>query len=273
MSRTLITVAPTGAEVDKATHSHLPTTPEELASTARACEAAEAAVIHVHVRDRNARPTMDISFVRDAVAAVREASNLIVQLSTGGAVSDSEESRIAVLEAMPDAASLTCGSVNFGDDIFANRWPFMVELYRAMRERSVVPEFEIFDLGHLDNMKRLLDQEGPPYGGHVHADLVLGVPGGLAATATNLSTAVQQLPPGASFSATGIGRGTLPVMFASLACGGHLRVGMEDTLSFAPGVRVQDNAQLVQRAAELSRLAQRPPMSPDQARSLLRIEQ
>lgn len=271
MSGTLITVAPTGAEVVKADRPGLPTSPEELGLTARTCQEAGAGVIHVHVRDHDARPTMDLRFVRDAVAAVRESSALVVQVSTGGAVGDDEHSRLAVLEAEPDAASLTCGSVNFGDEIFANRWPFMVELYRAMRDRSIVPEFEIFDLGHVDNMKRLLDAEGPPYGGHVHADLVMGVPGGMAATAANLVAAAQRLPAGATFSATGIGRGSLPVMLAALATGGHLRVGMEDTLTFAPGVRVEDNSQLVRRAAAFSSLAQRPALSVEEARRLLGI--
>ena len=223
----------------------------------------------MHVRDRDGLPTMDLTYVRDAIVAVRESSDLIIQLSTGGALTDDEGSRIAVLAAMPDAASLTCGSVNFGDEIFCNRWPFIVDLYRSMYEHSIVPEFEIFDLGHLDTLKRLLDQEGPPYGGRVHVDFVLGVPGGMSATAASLASAVQQLPLGATFSATGIGRGTLPVIFASLALGGHLRVGMEDTVSFARGVRVDSNAQLVRRAAQLSQLAQRPPLSPHESRAFL----
>lgn len=266
MSGTLITVAPTGAEAAKADYPALPTSPEELGTTARACQEAGAGVIHLHVRDDNANPTLDLGFVRAAIAAVRDASDLVVQLSTGGAVTDSESSRLRVLDVSPDAASLTCGSVNFGNEIFANRWPFMVELYRAMRDRSVVPEFEIFDVGHIDNMKRLIDEEGPPHGGHLHADLVLGVPGGMTATAANVVALVQRLPEGATFSATGVGRHSIPILLAALALGGHLRVGMEDTLNLAAGVPVTNNAQLVGRAAEISRLAQRPPMNVQEAR-------
>ncbi len=271
MTGTLITVAPTGAEIAKSDHPSLPTSTAELAATARACEEAGASLIHIHVRDRDAKPTLDLGLIQGAVEAVRGVCGLVIQLSTGGAVSDDEPSRLAVLDAEPESGSLTCGSVNFGDEIFVNRWPFIVELYRGMRDRSIAPEFEIFDFGHLDTMKRLLDQEGPPYGGRVHANLVVGVPGGMAATAANLVAASQQLPAGATFSATGIGRGTLPVMLASLASGGHLRVGMEDTLTLARGVRVTDNAQLVRRAAEFSRLAQRPPLNTQEARQLLGI--
>lgn len=271
MTETLITVAPTGAEVSKARHPNLPASPDEVAATARACQDAGASMIHIHVRDTNGLPTMDLGRVREVMAAVRGASTMIIQLSTGGAVTDNEESRLAVLSCLPDSASLTCGSVNFGDDIFANRWPFMVTLYREMRDRRIVPEFEIFDLGHIEGMRRLLDREGSPFGGHVHADLVMGVPGGMAADAPTLAAAAGRLPEGTTFSATGIGRGSIPVMLTALACGGHLRVGMEDTLSLAPGVPVSDNAQLVRRAAELSTLALRPPMTPAAARELLGI--
>jgi uncharacterized protein (DUF849 family) len=270
-SGTLIGVAPTGAETDKSDASSLPVTVEELVATAKACEAAGAAVIHVHVRDADAKPTLDLGYVRAALDAVRDATDLIVQVSTGGAVTDSEADRLAVLEAGPDAASLTCGTVNFGADVFMNRWEFMERLYLEMRDREIVPEFELFDLGHVAAMTRLLDKHGAPYGGHVHCDLVMGVPGGMPGTAPALVACVAALPPGATFSATGVGRTTLPVMLAALSAGGHLRVGMEDTLTFAPGEPVRDNAQLVSRAAGFARHAQRPPMSTDEARAMLGV--
>jgi uncharacterized protein (DUF849 family) len=273
MTGTLITVAPTGAETSKADAPALPVTLDELAETARSCAAAGAAVLHLHVRDDEARPTLDLPRVRDAVQAVRAAADIVVQISTGGAVTDAESDRLAVLDAMPDSASLTCGTVNFGADVFVNRWPFMVELYSRMRDREIVPEFELFDLGHVASMRRLLDAEGPPYGGHVHADLVLGVPGGMPGTPAALVAAVAAMPDGATFSATGAGRASLPVALASLAAGGHLRVGMEDTLSFARGEPVRDNAQLVDRAARLAGLAQRPALPVDAARVMLGVRQ
>jgi 3-keto-5-aminohexanoate cleavage enzyme len=272
MAGTLITVAPTGAEVAKADAPALPVTLDELVSTARDCQAAGASVIHVHIRDDDAEPTLDIGRLRETVAALEEATDLVVQLSTGGAVTDPEADRLRVLEAAPDMASCTMGTVNFGEDVFLNRWEFVVALHTRMQERDIVPEYEIFDLGHLWTLERLLDRYGLPAGGHVHADLVMGVPGGMPGTAAALIACVEAmrgLPAGTTFSATGIGRTTLPVMFASLAAGGHLRVGMEDTLSYAKGQPVESNAQLVARAAEAARLAQRPPLHPDGARELL----
>ena len=269
--QTLITVAPTGAEADKSAVPPLPVTLDELVGTAKECQAAGAAVIHVHIRDEAARPTLEVSRLADTVAALRQGTDLIVQLSTGGAVTDSFASRLAVLDAEPDACSLTCGTVNFGDGVFANPWSFVKELYQLTQERRVVPEFELFDLGQVATLHRLLAEFGPPAGGHVHCDLVMGVPGGMPGDVATLAAAVASLPAGATWSATGIGRTTLPVMFGALGAGGHLRVGMEDTLSFARGRPVVHNAELVERAAELARLAQRPPMSPAGARTFLGI--
>src|SRR5579875_4210177 len=268
---TLITVAPTGAEADKGRYPALPVTLDELVATARECEAAGASVIHVHIRDGDARPTLDLARLKDTVAALRESSTLIVQLSTGGAVTDSFDDRLAVLDAGPDGCSLTCGTVNFGDDVFMNPWGFIRDLYARTKELGVVPEFELFDLGHVATLHRLLDDLGEPSGGRVHCDLVMGVPGGMPGDAATLVAAVSALPAGATWSATGIGRTSLPVMLAAVAAGGHLRVGMEDTLSFARGRAVSGNAELVERAAQLARLAQRPPMSPAGARPFLGI--
>ncbi|MGZ4638065.1 MAG: 3-keto-5-aminohexanoate cleavage protein [Actinomycetes bacterium] len=271
-ARTLITVAPTGAESAKADVPALPVTLDELVSTAQACEAAGAGLVHVHIRDDDHRPTLDLTRLRDTVQALRESTTLVVQLSTGGAVTDPLAHRLRVLDAEPDSCSLTCGTVNFGDDVFNNPWPFMVELYQRTQEREVVPEFELFDLGHVTALNRLLDAHGAPFGGQVHCDLVMGVPGGMPGTAQALVAAVAALPAGASWSATGIGRTTLPVALAALSAGGHLRVGMEDTVTFAKGQPVEHNAQLVQRAAELATLAQRPPMSTAEARALLKVK-
>jgi uncharacterized protein (DUF849 family) len=272
MTSTLLTVAPTGAETAKADAPALPVTLEELVRTAKDCERLGASVIHVHIRDSAAQPTLDLGRLTDTVAALRSATDLVVQVSTGGAVTDSEQDRLRVLESDPDAASCSMGTVNFGRDVFLNRWDFIVELHTRMRDRQVVPEYEIFDLGQLATLARLLDKHGPPYGGHVHCDLVMGVPGGLPGTAQALVAAVQALPPGATFSATGVGRTTLPVMLAALSAGGHLRVGMEDTLTYAPGEPVRDNAQLVARAAGLARIVQRPPMPVPEARALLGVQ-
>jgi uncharacterized protein (DUF849 family) len=271
VTTTLITVAPTGAESSKADVPALPVTLAELVATAKECQAVGAGVIHVHIRDDDARPTLDLGRLKETVQALRAETDLVVQLSSGGAVTDPEDDRLRVLDAEPDMASCTMGTVNFGDDVFLNRWEFIVDLHTRMRERGIVPEYEIFDLGQLTSLERLLSKHGLPYGGHVHADLVMGVPGGMPGTTSALVSCLRDLPEGATFSATGIGRATLPVLLAALSTGGHLRVGMEDTITYEKGKQVESNAQLVARASALARLAGRPPMSPADARTFLGI--
>ncbi|CAN5877232.1 3-keto-5-aminohexanoate cleavage protein [soil metagenome] len=269
---TLITVAPTGAEAAKADVPALPTTLAELVETAVGCERAGAAMVHVHIRDDEHRPTLDRQRLADTVAALRERTDLVVQLSTGGSVEDPFDDRLRVLDARPDSCSLTMGTVNFGDAVFLNPWPFVVDLYQASQAAEVVPEFELFDLGHVAALHRLLDGHGLPSGGRVHCDLVMGVPGGMPGTTAALVAAVAALPSQTtSWSATGIDRSTLLVALAALSAGGHLRVGMEDTVTFARGRPVQHNAELVERAVRLADIAQRPAMGPTAARDLLQV--
>ncbi len=268
----LITVAPTGAEHDKARVTALPATTEELVDTAVRCERAGAAIIHVHVRDAAYQPTLDIALLRERVAAIRENTDLIVQLSTGGGVHDPLDARLAVLEAEPDSCSLSCGTLNFGDDVFLNPWGFMVDLFEAAREHRVVPEFEIFDIGQLHSLGRLIDQCGLPFGGSVHIDFVMGVPGGMPGDPHLLLSAVSMMPEAVtSWSATGLGRAHLPIMATAMAAGGHVRVGMEDNLFVARGRQAAHNDEFVTRAAELAGLMQRPVLTPGQARTLLGI--
>jgi uncharacterized protein (DUF849 family) len=274
MTGTVITVAPTGAESSKASVPALPVTLDELVSTAKECEALGASIIHVHIRDAAAEPTLDPGRLRATVAALRQGTDLIVQLSSGGAVTDPESDRLAVLDAGPEMASCTMGTVNFGDGVFLNRWEFIVDLHTRMQERGIVPEYEIFDLGQLTTLQRLLDRYGLPAGGHVHLDLVMGVPGGMPGTTEALVAchqAIRDLPDGTTFSATGIGRSAIAVMLASLSAGGHLRVGMEDTITYAKGRPVESNMQLVARAVGFAQLAQRPPLTTTEARMLLGV--
>jgi 3-keto-5-aminohexanoate cleavage enzyme len=274
MTGTVITVAPTGAETSKADVPALPVTLDELVATAKECEALGAAVIHVHIRGADAEPTLDQGRLRATVAALRGSTGLIVQLSSGGAVTDPESDRLAVLDCGPEMASCTMGTVNFGDGVFMNRWEFIVDLHTGMQERGIVPEYEIFDLGQLTTLQRLLGKYGLPAGGHVHCDLVMGVPGCMPGTAAALvacEQAIRDLPDGTTFSATGIGRTAIPVMLASLSAGGHLRVGMEDTITYAKGRPVESNMQLVARAVGFAQLAQRPPLTTAEARELLGV--
>jgi 3-keto-5-aminohexanoate cleavage enzyme len=245
----------------------------ELVEAAVACEAAGASLIHIHIRDADHQPSLDGALLSETVQAVREQTSMVIQLSTGGSVRDPLEKRLTVLDAEPDSCSLTCGTTNFGDEVFLNPFPFMAQLYQLAQEREIVPEFELFDLGHVSALRRLIDAYGLPFGGKVHVDFITGVPGGMPGTPAALLAGIQALPAEVtSWAATGVGRRHLPIAAAALASGGHLRVGMEDNLFYAKGQPVQRNDELVSRAADLARLLQRPPMTTAEARALLSIK-
>ncbi|GAA2011154.1 3-keto-5-aminohexanoate cleavage protein [Microbacterium ulmi] len=269
MSGMFITVAPTGAESTKSQNPGIPLQPAEIVAQAIECEAAGAGLIHIHARDRDGLSTLNRGILQEIVDGVSSQTDLVVQLSTGGSVDDDFESRLRVLDLGPESCSLTCGTVNFGTQVFHNPLPFVEELYLETISRGIVPEFECFDLGHIATLHRLLDTHGEPATGVVHCNLVLGVPGGMPGDLPTLVAARAALPRGASWSATGIGRAHLPVLLGALAMGGSLRVGMEDVLRYSPTELVRDNAQLVERAARLAADAQLRPLSGEGVRQKL----
>ncbi|HTX58066.1 MAG TPA: 3-keto-5-aminohexanoate cleavage protein [Verrucomicrobiae bacterium] len=266
MDPLIITCAPVGAELTLDQTPYLPYTPELLGKTARAVQEAGGSIIHVHCRNDDGANTHDVERFRAAYEAIRAQSDLIVQFSTGGAIGMTPEERASVLCLRPEMATLTCGSVNFGDDIFENSFPIMRGILAKMHEFGVKPELEIFDKGHIANARRL-EKEGllrfPQ-----HADFVLGVPGGLEASVANLCDLVGALPAGCSWSVAGVGRAQLAMAMAAIAMGGHVRVGLEDNLYYTKG-RLARNEELVARVARISEEFGRPVATPDQARELL----
>jgi len=266
MDPLIITCAPVGAEVRIDQTPYLPYTPKLLGETARAVREAGGSIIHVHCRNDDGTNTHSVERFRQAYEAIREQSDLIVQFSTGGAIGMTPEERSSVLQLRPEMATLTCGSVNFGDDIFENSFPIMRGILKKMNEFGVRPELEIFDKGHISNARRLARERLLSFPQHV--DLVLGVPGGLDATVQNLCDLVDDLPEGCTWSVAGIGRQQLPMAMAAVAMGGHVRVGLEDNLFYTRG-RLARNEELVARVARIAAEAGRPVATPDQARKIV----
>lgn len=266
MDPLIITCAPVGAEIRPEQTPHLPYTPQLLGETARAVREAGASILHVHCRNDDGTNTHSVERFGQAYEAIRAQSDLIVQFSTGGAIGMTPQERAAVLELRPEMATLTCGSVNFGDDIFENSFPIMRGLLKKMNEFGVRPELEIFDKGHLANARRLARERLLFFPQHV--DFVLGVPGGLEATVQNLCDLVDDLPEGCTWSVAGIGKRQLPMAMAAIAMGGHVRVGLEDNLFYRRG-RLARNDELVARVARLAAEAGRTIATPDRARKVL----
>ncbi|MGD0476336.1 MAG: 3-keto-5-aminohexanoate cleavage protein, partial [Candidatus Velthaea sp.] len=223
MDPLIVTVAPVGAELSPEQTPHLAVTPVQLGAVAAGVRAAGAALIHVHCRNDDGSNTHDVARFRAAYEAIRASSDLIVQFSTGGAVGMTPHERAAPLVLRPEMATLSCGSMNFGDDIFENSFPIMRGILAEMRRFGVMPELEIFDRGHLSNAVLLARQ------GYLtlpqHVDFVLGVPGGLDASIENLVECVRALPAGCTWSVAGIGRMQLPLTVTAIAMGGEAHGG------------------------------------------------
>jgi 3-keto-5-aminohexanoate cleavage enzyme len=266
MQPLIITCAPVGAEVTLDQTPYLPHTPQRLGDTARAVQEAGGSIVHVHCRNDDGTNTHSVERFRAAYDSIRAQSDLIVQFSTGGAIGMTPEERASVLELRPEMATLTCGTVNFGDEIFENSFPIMRGILKKMHEFGVRPELEIFDKGHLANARRLAREGLLTFPQHV--DLVLGVPGALEATVANLCDLVAGVPPGCTWSVAGIGRQQLPMALAAIAMGGHVRVGLEDNLYYSKG-KLARNEELVGRVARIAHEAGRPVATPEQAREIL----
>ena len=268
MDPLIITVAPVGAELTPEQTPHLAVTPAQLGAVASGIRAAGASLIHVHCRKDDGTNTHDVARFRAAYDAIRAESDLIVQFSTGGAIGMTPEERAAPLELRPEMATLTCGTVNFGDDVFENSFPIMRGILAAMARYGVTPELEIFDLGHIANAKRLAAEGLLRF--PAHADFVLGVPGALEATVDNLVACVNALPRGCSWTVAGIGRQQLPLATVAIAMGGHVRVGLEDNIYYSKG-RLATNDELVARVVRVANELGRPVATPSDARRLLRL--
>ncbi len=273
MQPLIITAAITGAETTREMNPNLPVTPEEQAKAARECVDAGASVIHLHVREDDGRPTQSLERFRESIEAIREACprETLIQVSTGGAVGEPMEKRIApIVELKPEMASLNVASMNFGDEVFINHPLEVKDLAKHMLDLGVLPEVEVYDAGHVEIARRLLKQgllKKP-----IHYQFVLGVAGGMSGEERNLKFLLDSIDPDDTWSVAGIGRWELPCAQYAVKHGGFVRVGFEDNVFFEKGVLAESNAQLVKRVAQFSREVGRQVASPAQTRKLLGIK-
>ncbi|HSA58490.1 MAG TPA: 3-keto-5-aminohexanoate cleavage protein [bacterium] len=272
VNQVILTAALVGAELTRRETPYLPLTPVEIADAARMAVDAGAAVVHLHVRDENGAPTNAAARFQEALTAIRRVCRPvpILQVSTGGAVGDSLESRAEPLEARPDMASLNSGSVNFGDAVFANPIPFIEFLAQRMGRKGIKPEIEVYDLSHVETAVRLIER------GEIQRpaqfQFVMGVKGAIEATEENLKLLVSRIPKESTWTVAGVGRHEFPMAELALTLGGHVRVGLEDNLYLEKGVLAKGSHELVQKAVELARRHGREPASPTEARKILCLE-
>ena len=270
--KVIITVAPTGAWPSKKDNPAIPLTPKEIAEDVYDCWQAGAAVAHLHMRNDQGQGSMCKEKFRETVALIREKCDIVLNLTTSGDLEATDETRMAhLIEIKPELASYDCGTMNWAhNSVFYNTPAFLEKLGQTMQETGVKPEVEIFDGGMIYNSLYYLKKgilKAP-----IHYQFVLGVPGGMDATVQNLVFLHGLIPEGSTWSALGVGKGHLPILYTALALGGHVRVGMEDNVLYDKGVLASSNAQFVERTARIVKEINRVPASPDEARAILGLE-
>lgn len=270
MQTVIITAALTGPIATKDDNPALPTSPAEIAASARGAYEAGAAIVHVHLRDERGLPTADLDVARRTVEAVREACpEVVIQLSTGAGLEVPYEDRMRIAEARPAMATLNPCTMTFGTGEFRNPPAQMRQLAARMLELGVKPELEVYDTGHLDMGLALLAEDlllEP-----LQVSFVMGVRGGMPADPALLSYLVERLPPGTNWQVIGVGRANLSMTTIGLAMGGNARTGMEDTLLLEKGRPAASNAELVERLVGIARMLQREPADPRQVVETLKL--
>lgn len=268
----VLTAAIVGAEVTREHTPHLPITPQEIADEAARCREAGASVIHLHVRNDDGTPTQSRERFAEVIERIREKTDCIIQVSTGGAIGMSIDERAQPLDCRPEMATLNCGTLNFGDDVFVNTRPQIRDLAARIRASGAVPELECYEVGHVEEALALAASDLVP--APLHFQFVMGVPGGIGATEDNLRFLIQlvtgALPAGrATWAVAAVGRHQQPMTELAMRLGGHARVGLEDNIYSSKGVLAEGSAPLVARAAAYARSLGRTPVEPARARALL----
>ena len=272
MDKLIISCCICGAEVTKENNPAVPYTVEEIAREAKSAYDAGAALIHLHVRWDDGTPTQDKGRFQECVDAIRKVCpDVIIQPSTGGAVGMTDLERLQSTEIVPtpEMATLDCGTCNFGgDEIFINTDNTINNFGDIMKERGIKPECEVFDKGMIDLALKAAKKGHIDY--PIHFDFVLGVQ--MTATVRDLVFMATSIPAGCTWTATGIGRTSWDIAAATIAMGGHVRVGFEDNVYMSKGILAKSNGEMVERVVQMAKLMNRPVATPAEAREILGLK-
>src|SRR5947209_9914594 len=287
----VITCAISGTIANRDQCPAIPYTPEEYAAEARRIVDEGGVHIHIHARTREGTPSYEMEdFVAIKEAIVDEAGEEVIINFSTGTVGVPVSKRIAYLEAgRPEVAALNMGSMNYAKYsrrrrdfvfkfVFANPFDEIIELLEAMRRLGIKPELECFDLGHVGSLEPLLDMGllEPP----VHADFVMGVVGGVPASARNLAAMADNLPAAGvggqppvhhHWGVIGIGRAQWMLVASALTLGGSIRVGLEDNFYLPGGDMARSNGELIAQARRMTEEVGRRPATVEEARELLGV--
>jgi len=274
MRKVIITVAPTGSLTTREQLPWIPVTPKEIADSALEAYRAGAAVVHIHVRDpQTGKAVQNQDLYKETMEYIQAESDMIICTTTGGGATSGvgPMGRIVSLDLKPDLASLNCGSMNFGKAIFQNP-PDLIETFaKKMKELGVMPELEVYEIGHIANAQQISDLIGPPF----RFNFVMGVNGGIPATIENLllmrDTVGKLFGRESSWMATAIGKDETPICAHAILLGGDVRVGFEDNIFYVKGVKANSNAQLVERMVRIANEVGREVATAEEAREILHL--
>jgi 3-keto-5-aminohexanoate cleavage enzyme len=279
----VITCSISGSIANRDQCPAIPYTPQEYAAEARRIVDEGGVHIHIHARTPDGAPSYEVADFQAIRHAILDevGDRAIINFSTG-TVGVPVAKRVAYLEASsPEVAALNMGSMNYAKYsrsrkdfvfkfVFANPFDEIIELLQAMRRLGIKPEHECFDLGHVGSLEPLVEMgllKAP-----LHADFVMGVLGGVPATARNLAAMADNLPPGNHhWGVIGIGRDQWRLVAAALTLGGSIRVGLEDNFYLPEGTMARSNGELIAKARQLTEDLGRTPATVEQARAMLGI--
>jgi 3-keto-5-aminohexanoate cleavage enzyme len=264
----VLTCAITGADVFRESNPNIPYTTAEVAQSSIEAAQAGATVVHLHVREDDGTPSGRPELFKEVISRIRESSDVMTMVSTGGANDMTIEQRTTGLEAQPDLSGVESGSMNFGDETFITPPPAGRGIIERATQAGIGLEVEVFDVGHVISAVRWLEQGLIP--SPMRINLVFGVPGGIDASPEALTAMLRPLPPETFWTVTCIGRHHPRMLALALLYGAPgIRTGLEDTVYLSRGVLAPSNAALVTKAIELARAVGREVATQDQARSLL----
>jgi len=271
-NKVILTVATTGAWPTKKETPYVPLQPAEIADEIYACYKAGASIAHIHVRDDEDKASMSFEKFEQTVKLVREKCDIVINLTTSGGIGLTDEVRIKpFVELRPEMASYDCGSMNWQNStVFENSPKFLEKLGLAMQECNVKPEIEVFDAGMVYNA--LYYYKKGILKGPLHFQFVLGAAGGMTATVDNLLYLKNLIPQDATWSAIGIGKGHLPILYATLALGGNVRVGMEDNILYSKGQLAKSNVEFVERTKRTVAEIGKEIATPAETRAILGLK-
>jgi 3-keto-5-aminohexanoate cleavage enzyme len=280
LKKVIITAALSGAGTSKDHNPNVPYTAKEFAEEAAKCYKAGAAIVHVHARMDDGTPTHEIDKIRETYDAIRQKTpELIVNLTSAVGMEKTPAQRIDQIVAIkPEMASLNTNTMNFAginrktgeiiiDYIFDNTFQMLQDFSKAMEENGVKPEIEVYDMGGLDNVLLIMLQG--MFSDPMNFNFVCGVAGGQKFRPDTFTAMVNALPPGANFTACGVGWEEFPTIMQSCLMGGHMRVGLEDNVRLPNGELANGSYELVEYAVKVGEILGKTPATPDEARKIM----